>query len=254
MVLGNVPALWNSAQSTIQLGATNPAVKPWVIPIILFGGLFAAIPPVFCLAVYRNEGRLRLTKNLRLLIVCAAVVWALFVLVDLWTCVASFGAYWTSMSTLRSLGRRISSVLADPGTAKLVYFFLSEFYNLAYLALLIALSRREGDEGLVDSPISKQLKVMTKIAVVVLGIWVGFEMLRLLGTPYAFFDARDFASRLGKTPPQFWPMMTKMSRECLSQACLLAAPYVVYKGQGRIQLKASSPSPQDQYEPGGEYS
>jgi hypothetical protein len=60
MVVGNIPALWNSAQSTIQLGATNPAVKPWVIPIILFGASFAAISPVFCLAVYRDEGRLLL--------------------------------------------------------------------------------------------------------------------------------------------------------------------------------------------------
>jgi hypothetical protein len=158
------------------------------------------------------------------------------------------------MSTLRILDRRSSSVLADPGTAKLAYVFLSEFYNLGYLALLIALSRSGSDEEFNDAPISTLLKAVTNIAVVVLGIWVAFEMLRLAGTPYAYFEMRDFASRYGKAPPQFWPLMTKMSREFLCQACLLAAPYVVYMGQRRIHFRGASPRPQDQYEPGGEYS
>ena len=154
------------------------------------------------------------------------------------------------MRTSRILDRRSSSILADPGTAELAYVLLSEFYNLGYLALLIGLSCRRSDEELMGAPISTQLKAVAKMAVVVLGIWVAFEMLRLLGTPYAYFQTRDFASQLGKTPPQFLPMMTRMSREFLIQACLLAAPYVVYKSQRRIQLNEDSPRPQDQYEPG----
>jgi len=184
--------------------------------------LFNAIMPVFYFALYRDTGTLRFSKNLRLLSLVAAI---------------AFGMMATA-GLIQMLAPRLGpiSVLYTeraPWTINDVSSLLAEFSNLAFILLLVALSRPATDESPADVPASRLLSSVTKLAVISWGFWVAFNLVRVALAPYSYFQLRTYALQLRVTPPQLADIIADAIRTLLSQACLFIPPYVVYKGRLR---------------------
>jgi hypothetical protein len=69
---------------------------------------------------------------------------------------------------------------------------------------------------------------MTKAVLVIWGLWVAFNIVRVVLTPYSYFQVRDLALQNGQPPPQLSLMMAGAVRTLLEQACLFICPYIVY--------------------------
>jgi len=84
-----------------------------------------------------------------------------------------------------------------------------------------------------DVPVSGLLSLTTKIALVVWGLWVAFNLVRLCLTPYNYFHLRNVAFQIGRRPPQLGSMMASATRTLLQAACAFMAPYIVYNSWPR---------------------
>lgn len=230
-VLGVLMPGWNATQAMVALESTHPLWKWWIIPCIVLLYLFLASLPVFCFALYRNEGTLRFPKRLRLLSLAAAFVFSIMVALGLPEWIASLRPYWTAMKTLdwRIGATGILTAARDPRTISHFSTMLGEFSNLAYILLLIALFRHTSDESYQGVPVSRLLSFVTKVAVIAWGLWLAFILLTLVVTPYSYFQLRNYALQIGRTPPQLGGMVARNIRSLLDQACLFVAPYTVYK-------------------------
>ncbi len=169
---------------TQQAGALRLATW-WIVPVIAFGYLFSTIMPVFYFALYRNEGTLRFPKHLRLLSLTTALVFGLFAAWNLSVWIGSIGSYWRAISMLdwRSGGASILAVARDPRTLNQVASLLDECSNLAYILLLIAFFRHADNES-TGAPVPGLLGFVTKAAVILYGIWVAFNLVRLAAIPF----------------------------------------------------------------------
>ncbi len=215
-VLGLLLPVWRLTQQTAEI-----RFSLWArIPIVLFGYLFTAIMPVFYFALYRNQGTLRLPKHLRQLSLITAILFASLVTGGV------------------------------PSTVNEVANLLSECSNLAYVWLLFAFSRQSNDESFSpgDVPVSRFLRFVTKAAVILYGIWVAFNLVRVVITPYAYSHLRIVALETGRRPPQLGRMMLEVIRTLLTQACLFIAPYVIYNSWLRREERSEEiqPSPLEQ--------
>ena len=223
---------WNLIQTTIVTGPTSGFWRFAGIPVVVSLTLFTAIMPMFYFALYLNETVLHFPKRLRLLALMAASTFGVIVLTALPALVRSLAAYYSAMKTFDwSVGA--TSVLAfarDPRTIGHLSILLGELSNIACILMLIAIFRWT-DEPLDNVPVSRLLRVMTKVAVISWGLVVAFLVLRVIAMPYVFFQLRTYAFQIGRTPPQLWVMMAEAVRTLLIQACLFAAPYIVYRSQ-----------------------
>jgi amino acid permease len=195
-VLGLLLPFWRLTRQTAGI-----RLSLWArVPTLLFAYLFTAIMPAFYFALYRNQGTLRLPKHLRQLSSIIAIVFL---------CLVTAGV---------------------PSTVNQVANLLSECSNLAYVLLLFAFSRQTDDESFspADVPVSRFLRFVTKAAVVLYGIWVAFNLVRVVITPYGYAQLRDLELHVGRRPPQLSRMMLEAIRTLLTQACLFIAPYVIY--------------------------
>jgi hypothetical protein len=96
--------------------------------------------------------------------------------------------------------------------------------------LLVAFCRQSGDESFApaDMQASKFLRFVTKAAVILYGIWVAFNLFRVVVTPFTHALLQRLALKGGRTPPPLSRMMLDVIQMVLTQACLFIAPYVVY--------------------------
>jgi hypothetical protein len=224
--------IWNALQTTIVTGSPSGFWKFAGIPVVVSLTLFTAIMPVFYIALYLNETVLHFPKRLRLLALVAATTFGAIVLTALAAWVRSIAAYFSAMKTF-DWSTGATSVLAfarDPRTIGAVSTLLAELSNIACILMLIAIFRW-ADEPLYNVPISRMLRVMTKVAVISWGLVVAFLVLRVIAMPYVFFQLRAYAFQIGRTPPRLWVMMAEAIRTLLIQACLFATPYIVYRSQ-----------------------
>lgn len=221
----------------METGSTNETFKPWIVPIIVLASLFSAIPPAFYFALYRNLSPIQVSKNLRALSLIAAIGLGLLSAVGLWNWAGSLVDYWTAARDLQifNRGRDAGSILFNASTGRLALDLLTQLLGLSYLIPLTALSRRENEELEASLPASDQLKIITKIAVIAQGLSVLLFFVQFIGAPYGHTQTRNYALQMGRTPPPFWPLMLKATRNLLGQACLLAAPLVVYWSQSRAK-------------------
>jgi hypothetical protein len=224
-VLGVLMPAWSAARTMLAI----ETMRQWSVPLIVLIWCFTAIVPAFCFALYRNEGPLDFPRNLRVLSLTAAIVLGVVTLAALPQWIESLGSYWADISTLdwTAGAATVSIVVRKPGTFTQIATLLGEFSNLTYIALLIAIFRQAG--GQPRGEISRPLAVVSKVAVIAWGVWVAFNVVRLVFTPYTYFQLRDFALQVGRTPPRLEAMMVDVVRTILSQACLFTAPYVVYR-------------------------
>jgi len=228
-VLSLVIPVWHGTRTIL---ATNPPGK-WNIPLMVFVSFLTAIMPVFYFALYRNEGPLGFPKHLRLLSLAAALTLSVIVAAELPAWIGSLGPYWTAMRALDWTRGAISIVAAaqHPWTISHVSTLLGEFSNLACILLLIAFSRQITDESLPEIPVSRLLGLVAKVTVIAWGLWLAFNLIRVVLTPYTYVQARNYALQIGRTPPQLADLMAEPIRMLLQQACLFTAPYVVYKSR-----------------------
>lgn len=206
-VLGLLIPVWRLTQ---QVAATRLPV--WArVPIILFGYLFSAIMPLFYFALYRNEGTLRFSKHLRLLSLITALLFGAISMLD-WKRVGSAS---------------IVAIARDPRMIDQIAILLGECSNLAYILLLLAFFRQADKEPFTptDVPVSRLLSFVTKAALTLWGIWVAFNLVRVVVAPFAYAVA---VSKTGRTPLPLSGMMLEVIQMLLTQACLFIAPYVVY--------------------------
>jgi hypothetical protein len=224
--------LWNAGQKIAAVESTHPQWNWWTIPMIVLGSLFAAIMPVFYFALYRNEGALRFSKRLRVLSLAAALVFGTIVAAGLPEWIGSVGAYWRTIQRLDWSGGATSILTAARDSRALgqISNLLSEFSNLACMLVLVAFFRKATGESKLDTPISRLLRLVTKVAVIAWGLWLLFNVVRLPIVAFHDFQLLDSRSVLGPRAAPFGRVLEEI-RSLAGQACLFAAPYIVYKSQ-----------------------
>jgi hypothetical protein len=73
-------------------------------------------------------------------------------------------------------------------------------------------------------PVSRLLRFVTKAAVIFYGIWIAFNLVRVVVTPYSYSQLRIVALETGQRRPQLSRMMLEVIQTLLTQACLFIAP------------------------------
>jgi hypothetical protein len=218
-VLGVLLPGWNGAH---RMAAMEPAHPPWwFAPTVVAVVLFTVILPAFYFALYRNQGTLRFSRHLRLLALTAALALGVITVAEL-------------PGWIESLGRAGARSVLTPGRGPLTLHDISELFgmlaNTAYILTMVAVYRQASDEPVPFAPVSKFLRVMARVAVTAWGIWVTFNFIRLVITPYNYAVLQGVALRTGQTPPPFRDMVADAARILLSQASLFAGPYIIWRG------------------------
>jgi len=231
--------VWNAAQGIGAVASMHP--RWWITPVAAMTVLFSAILPVFYFAVYRNEGPLRFSRRLRLLAIAAAFVLGLNLAVDLPPWIGSLGREGTKSVLIPERG---SWTLGD---ISVVFGILS---SAASGFMMITVFRHVNEETDAFAPASKFFRVVTKVAVTAWGIWVAFNLCRLVLTPYSNAMIRRVAFQVGRTPPPFHDAVAEATRTLLSQASLFTGPYVIWRGSSRpaggsSSVEAPSKAPTD---------
>jgi hypothetical protein len=239
VVLGGLIPELNAAKLMFAIDS----MRRWSIPLIGLGYCFDAILPVFCFALFRNEGLPDFPKSLRLVSLAAAIVFAIITAAELPRWIESIGSYWADISVFDwSAGAATLSMAArEPGTSNQVAALLGTFSNLAYIGLLIAFFRHAGKQSRGDLAVSRLLAIMTKVAVIAWGLVVAGSLVRLPFMPYGYVELREAATQLGRTPPRLATMMVDAVRLLVVQACYFTALFVVYRSRLR-RTQAAEPA------------
>jgi hypothetical protein len=223
---------WNATQTMMRIESVNSLSKGLVALGLAVIYPFAAIMPVFYFALYRNEGTLRFTRELRLLSLAAAVSIGIVLAAGLPDWIESQGPYWTAIKTLdwRSGGTSLLPALRALKKINQFSTLLAALGDIAYILLLVALFRQgTSGDSTPDLPVSRWLKLVTTVAIIAWGIWAAFNLLRILSVPFTYAGIRSFDLQTGRTPPSFATVMLSDVRDFVTQASLFAAPFVVFK-------------------------
>jgi hypothetical protein len=70
---------------------------------------------------------------------------------------------------------------------------------------------------------------VTKTTLIVWGLWLGFNLLRGVLTPYIYLQMRNFAAQTRRPPPPAIDLVAGMLTAILLAACFFIAPYIVHK-------------------------
>ena len=95
--LGREPA---GKPSLINSGTDIHAPVPLIAVYFLLIGFLVILPAVFCFALYRDEGTLRISNRLQWLAAAAAVVYGVLMAVEVTGSASFFGSYWAAMKAL----------------------------------------------------------------------------------------------------------------------------------------------------------
>jgi hypothetical protein len=187
MVMSLPIPMWTATRAMLAIPSAH-SLSGWTALVVAY--VFSAILPVFYLALYRNEGTLRLSKRMRVLSLVGAAAGAIVVATGLPLLAGSFG---NSLTVTKML--------------------LSDFVNLACVLLLITLFREANGAPGIAVPVSKWLALATKVAVIAGGLWFAFNLFGLI-----------VALRNGERTD----LITGSIRTLLEQICLFTAPYIVF--------------------------
>ncbi|HSR05702.1 MAG TPA: hypothetical protein VLM42_01010 [Bryobacteraceae bacterium] len=225
----------------MALESSHSGMKWLLIPGMAFAFLFTLIIPAFYFALYRDDGTLSFPKRLRLLALVASFTTGVLMVEGLPRWIRSSEPYWAAMTTLdwRAGATSVLTLVRDPRTVAQISTGIGELFNIAYILLLVAIFRQETDLPLeTHVPSSRLLNRATKVAVIAWGLVLLVVLLGLLLTPYNFYTLRNYAFQIGRTAPVFGDLLLSQIRPVLVQACLFAAPYIVYRSQ---RERAESP-------------
>ena len=125
-------------------------------------------------------------------------------------------------------------VALDPRTLYQATTLLAEVSNVAMILLLLSFYRYKDDDGGADVPASKFLRVATRTAVVIWGIWLAFNLIRGLLAPYTLIQLRNYAAQMRRAAPEASTVVGELLKSILSAACLFSVPYIVSKSLGEV--------------------
>ncbi len=218
--------------------ALTRALDFWLVALAL---LATCTTPVYTFALYKNEAALHFSRKLRLLAVGAATSLALLLVLSLPPWFSSLGPYVSALKTVHwTAGLFVYWYVAlDPRTIYQATTLLAEVSNLAMILLLVSFYRDKDEEGGADVPASKFLRAATRTAVVIWGIWLGFNLIRGLLTPYTYLHLRNYAAQMRRPAPEAITVVGELLKSMLSAACLFSVPYIVSRSL------ISAPKPED---------
>lgn len=222
---------------------THPQAELWLALVTALGYLIATIFPAFYFALYRNEGTLHFPKRLRLLALAAALVTGMMLVAGLPAWIRSIADFITASSLEWSTGAASVAFLRSPGSIYQLAALLGELTSLAQMLLLIAFFRWERSASVSDTPASKMLRLTTRIAFVSWGLVVAGAFVRLVALPFTVPQLQDVVIKAGRTPPPLSAFMGDAVRFLISQACLFAAPYVVYRSWSARSKESGTNTP-----------
>lgn len=214
-VFGSLMPLRNAAQTAMEISAAHPFWKWWIYPamaVVLIP--LSAIMPAFYFALYRYERPLEFPRRFRFLSLAGALI-----------------------STIVTAGDLLKQV-----------GLVNEISNLAYILLLFAFSRHSNLESMEPNVTACGLRLLTfitRIAVIVWTVIVAIAVVRVFLMPYVYFQSRDYALQIGRTPPKLGDWMAKAFRFLISQGCLLVVPFIIYKTMVRSRGDEASPALDD---------
>jgi hypothetical protein len=222
-VSGLVAPIWRATQSMAAMESTRPQSKFWIIATMVLALLMTVVMPLFCFALFRNDGVLYFPRSIRPLAMTGVFSFVACVETTLPEVIRSLSLYWVQAHASGLSGVRSVSATAEA--------LLGEFSNAVFILLLVAFYRQADDESLTDAEISRLLEITSKVALVAMGLWLGFNVIRLLLSPLGYSQLRDYAQRVGKPTPKFGRMVAEIIPALTSSLGFLMAPYIVYKSQ-----------------------
>lgn len=92
------------------------------------------------------------------------------------------------------------------------------------------MSRDLPEAAPAGAPATNLLIGITKLAVVVWGVWVAFQFVRIAVVALTYCQLKQVAFQVGREAPSFRDMTFDIVLTFPSQASLLAAPFVVWRG------------------------
>jgi len=227
-IMGLAIPMRNFAQ---QMLALKNIGKLGAIAVIVVVYAFTAIVPLFYFALYRNEGDLPVSRNLRWMALTAAAVIGILSIAAVPGWIASL---------------QIDNVLhgaARPWTINDTSSLLGLIANLAGILLLASFFRLAGD-GPSESAaaVSKQLRILTKIAIIAGGIVAVGCVVGLAATPWVYFEIRARSLEVGSSNASltFWRFTLDRVRAAVAAVSVYIAPFVVWQGSRMHVSKQTS--------------
>jgi hypothetical protein len=209
--------LWSSARQMLAMETTIGQLGAIALMVAVY--FFTATVPLFYFALYRNEGDLPISRDMRWVAMAAAVVIGILGVAAIPGWVGSL----RSESVIDIPGR--SWTISDTSNA------LGEVANLAALLLLVALFRLVSDGSQRSVAVSNLLRVTTKMAVIAGGIVAIGCVVGLAATPWVYSDIRGLSIRDGHSTARwtFWRLAADRARTAVATICVFVAPFVVWQ-------------------------
>jgi hypothetical protein len=124
----------------------------------------------------------------------------------------------------------IWNVARDPRTIYHVTTLLAEVSSLAIILLLISFYRYRNEEEGSNVAVSGFLRIATRTAVVIWGMWLGFNLIRGILAPYTYLQLRNYAAQMRRPAPEAATVVGELLKTMLTVACLFCVPYIVSRG------------------------
>ena len=239
--LNAVFLVWNLTPALGTVFRVDASLRP-VLPqlesalVVAFGFFAMLLNLAFLWALYRNEGDLQSTVNLRRLALYAAIAYAAALAADVpaWTrSLAYFGKIdW------RVGGSSVAMALGGLRGIRVLSYACGEIGNIANVLLLVAFFRLP-DSAPAARPMSGLLSRLAGAAFLVAGLSFAYALYRLLLAPYAYFQARDYLETL-RDPPSMAALLTGPVKAFLMSGGLCVATYIVYWNKRASSETASS--------------
>jgi len=215
-VLSFVWPVWNLIERWQTLPAQNAAISA------VFTFCFA-VAPVFYFALWQNKAPLAIDKGLRNLSLIAAIAFGALMAIDLQGFVNAANEY---VTRARAFG-----IGTDPDSIRFAETLAGEASNVAFVLLLVAFFR--APEPKEKQPQSSFLEIVSRIDVLVCGLWLAFMLVQTASAPYSFWKNREQIVGAHQESQLVRFMLTGPIRSALTSACIFAAPYIVCMSRRR---------------------
>ena len=202
-VAGNIAPVWNALSRTLALAAGNR--QWWILPLVPLEICFMALMPAFYFALFRDPGPLRFPHYLRRMALVAAIALV-----------------------------AVAMVRIGQGGSITWFTVIGLVSTASYILLLLTMSRDAPDEPAEETSPSELLVSLTKMTVLLWGLWVAFQFVRIAIIFSTYSQLKQVAFQWRRAAPPESEMAIDVVLTFFSQAGLLAAPFIVWRsGFGR---------------------
>ena len=214
----------------------SPAEPEWWLILMISAGLIAgAVLPVFFFSLYRYRGALFIPPKTRRVGLLAAILLSLLMaanlrleLLDL--AFASHGGLLHPKDWVIGHAVGLIGLISD---AALILLLLSFYFH-------------RDRESHADDAHEHLLDQTTKIAVILYGLFLAFLAVRILVSPLVYSSFKEVALQSGRALPPYLAMLGEELHDFATQACVFAAPYVIFRRRLKDVANESIPAPPDE--------